>query len=96
MATLARRSIACNVTINGLLPGPFNTDRLIANAQKSAAARGMTFEQVQALQREAHPAKRFGDPSEFGHTAAFLCSVHAGFITGQNIMMDGGKFGGLL
>ena len=96
VATLARRSIACNVTINGLLPGPFNTDRLIANAQKSAAARGMTFEQVQALQREAHPAKRFGDPSEFGHTAAFLCSVHAGFITGQNIMMDGGKFGGLL
>lgn len=96
VAILARRGIARNVTINGLLPGPFKTDRLISNAHKAAAARGTTFEQHQAQQLAAHPAKRFGDPSEFGNTAAFLCSVHAGYITGQNIMMDGGKYGGLL
>lgn len=96
VAALARRSIAHNVTINGLLPGPFNTDRLKTNAMKWAAERNLSFEEVQAQRQKEHPAKRFGDPAEFGHTAAFLCSVHAGFMTGQNLVMDGGQFPGTL
>jgi 3-oxoacyl-[acyl-carrier protein] reductase len=96
VAALARRSIARNVTINGLLPGPFNTDRLKSNTQKWAAERNLSFEQAHAQREREHPARRFGDPAEFGHTAAFLCSVHAGYVTGQNIVMDGGQFPGTL
>ena len=63
---------------------------------KFAAERNISLEEAQAERQKQHPAQRFGEPSEFGHTAAFLCSVHAGYITGQNIVMDGGQYPGTL
>jgi len=84
------------VTINALLPGPFETDRLRATSQKIAEARGQSFEAVHEARKSEVPAKRFGTPEEFGAAAAFLCSAHAGYITGQNIVIDGGAFPGTL
>lgn len=96
VAALARKTVHRNVTINALLPGPFETDRLRATSQKIAAARGESFEAVHEARKNEVPAKRFGMPEEFGAMAAFLCSVHAGYITGQNIVIDGGAFPGTL
>ncbi|MDA0220090.1 MAG: SDR family oxidoreductase [Proteobacteria bacterium] len=93
VAGLSRETVARNVTINGLLPGPFNTDRLKQTMNK----RGQTGEDFEAtMKREAqgNPARRFGEPDEFGAACAFLCSVHAGYITGQNLLMDGGSYKG--
>jgi 3-oxoacyl-[acyl-carrier protein] reductase len=82
------------VTINNLLPGTFDTDRLKSNlaalAKNSSREVGAVTEEIRA----ANPTKRFGHPDEFGATCAFLCSTHAGFITGQNILLDGGIFPG--
>ncbi len=94
VAVLARKSSAQNVTINGLLPGPFETDRLRGTTTKMAAAKGLTFEAVHEMRKKDIPAGRFGTTQEFGATAAFLCSVHAGYITGQNIVIDGGSYPG--
>ena len=80
------------VTINGLLPGPFDTDRLRGNLQVRADAAGKTFEDMYLSAASENPAGRFGTAEEFGKTCAFLCSVHAGYINGQNILMDGGAF----
>lgn len=96
VAALARKTVRRNVTINALLPGPFETDRLRANSQKLAEARGLSFEAVHEARKGENPAHRFGSPEEFGATAAFLCSAHAGYITGQNIIIDGGAFPGTL
>jgi 3-oxoacyl-[acyl-carrier protein] reductase len=96
VSALARRSIARNVTINGLLPGIFDTDRFRSNAKAWAAARNMAYEDVMEQRQQERPAKRLGDPAEFGHMAAFLCSAHAGYITAQNILMDGGAYPGTL
>ena len=96
VAALARKTVRRNVTINALLPGPFETDRLRATSQKIAEARGQSFEAVHEARKNEVPAKRFGTPEEFGAMAAFLCSVHAGYITGQNIVIDGGAFPGTL
>jgi 3-oxoacyl-[acyl-carrier protein] reductase len=85
-----------NVTINGLLPGPFNTDRLRGTAKPDAEKRGLTVDQVLAERAKLNPAGRFGDPEEFGLACAFLCGAKAGFITGQNILLDGGAFPGTL
>jgi 3-oxoacyl-[acyl-carrier protein] reductase len=90
VAVLARKAIEHGVTINNLLPGPFDTDRVRDTAAKAAAASGRTIEEVRAERQAQIPARRYGRPDEFGATAAFLCSVHAGFITGQNIVLDGG------
>ena len=95
VAGLSRETVRHNVTINGLLPGPFNTDRL----RQTMTKRGQDDEDFEAtMKREAqsNPAGRFGEPDEFGAACAFLCSTHAGYITGQNIVMDGGSFGGTL
>jgi 3-oxoacyl-[acyl-carrier protein] reductase len=92
VAALSRRTAARNVTINGILPGPFETDRLRGTTTKLAAARGVSFESVHEARKKEVPAARFGTTTEFGATAAFLCSAHAGFITGQNIVIDGGSF----
>jgi 3-oxoacyl-[acyl-carrier protein] reductase len=95
VAGLSRETVRHNVTINGLLPGPFNTDRLRQTMEK----RGQSDEDLEAtIKRESqsNPAGRFGEPDEFGAACAFLCSVHAGFITGQNLVMDGGSFNGTL
>ncbi|MBO0764918.1 MAG: SDR family oxidoreductase [Hyphomicrobiaceae bacterium] len=96
VAVLARRSARSNVTINGILPGPFATDRLRSVNQKAAEARNIPVATIDAERRAAIPAGRFGTPAEFGAVVAFLCSQHAGFITGQNILIDGGGFPGLL
>ena len=82
------------MTINGLLPGPFDTDRLRGTVKVRAASAGRSFEDEYAAGAKAHPAGRFGTAEEFGMMCAFLCSVHAGFITGQNVLMDGGAFPG--
>ena len=96
VAGLARETVASNVTINGLLPGPFNTDRLKVTFQGVADKTGTTVEQISEQRRQGNPAHRFGDPEEFGATCAFLCSDKAGFLNGQNILLDGGAFPGTL
>jgi 3-oxoacyl-[acyl-carrier protein] reductase len=94
LAGVARSVAQHNVTINFLLPGPFDTDRLRSNNEITAKKQGITLEQAVAQRTAAVPARRFGDPDEFGAACAFLCSAHAGFITGQNLLMDGGIFPG--
>jgi 3-oxoacyl-[acyl-carrier protein] reductase len=93
---LARDVAQHNVTLNNVLPGQFDTDRLLSNHQKMADASGRDLEVVRANARAGIPAKRFGTPPEFGAACAFLCSARAGFITGQNLLLDGGEFKGLL
>jgi 3-oxoacyl-[acyl-carrier protein] reductase len=93
-AGLARKTVGRNVTINGLLPGPFDTDRLRVTMQGAAKASGQSIEAIAEVRRKQNPSGRFGTPEEFGAMCAFLCSVHAGYITGQNILMDGGAYPG--
>ena len=83
-----------NVTINNLLPGAFDTDRLKTTLAGAAAKTGQSIEALAQARKKLAPAQRFGHPDEFGQTCAFLCSQHAGFITGQNILIDGGAFPG--
>ena len=85
-----------NVTINNILPGPFDTDRLKGSTQKLADMQGVSYDEAKKRRQEGLPAGRFGTPDEFGHAAAFLCSAHTGFITGQNLLLDGGSFPGAL
>jgi 3-oxoacyl-[acyl-carrier protein] reductase len=94
VASLARQVARHNVAINNLLPGLFDTDRLRTNIAARARNAGRSFDEQHALQREAGPARRFGTPEEFGAACAFLCSVHAGYIIGQNVLIDGGAFPG--
>ena len=94
VAGLARTTVARNVTINNLLPGPFETERLLATAAASARGSGKSAEDVLAARRAANPARRFGQPAEFGDACAWLCSAQAGFVTGQNLLMDGGAYPG--
>lgn len=96
VAVMARRSAKRNVTINALLPGPFDTDRLKGSTKKMAELQGISYEEAVKQRQAAVPAGRFGTPEEFGAAAAFLCSVHAGFITGQNLLLDGGGFPGTM
>ncbi len=83
-----------NVTINNLLPGAFDTDRLKNTLAGAASKTGQSIEALAEARKKLAPAQRFGHPDEFGQTCAFLCSQHAGFITGQNILIDGGAFPG--
>jgi 3-oxoacyl-[acyl-carrier protein] reductase len=96
VAGLARRTVRANVTINNLLPGPFETDRLRVTNAAAARAQNRSVEEVTRLRMEGNPAGRFGDPAEFGAACAFLCSVPAGYITGQSLLIDGGAFPGIL
>ena len=96
IAVMARRSVSRNVTINGMLPGPFDTDRLRSSSIKMAEQAASTFDEVHKQRMQEVPAKRFGTADEFGAMAAFLCSQHAGYITGQNIVLDGGAYPGTL
>jgi 3-oxoacyl-[acyl-carrier protein] reductase len=94
MAGVARSVAASNVTINNLLPGVFETARQ-QSARRATAQRLKISEEEAARQTLARiPAKRFGTPEEFGQVCAFLCSVHAGYMTGQNVLIDGGTFPG--
>jgi len=94
VAGLSRQVAQHNVTINGLLPGPFDTDRLRGNMEFNAKKLGKTAAELAQQRADANPAKRFGTIDEFGAACAFLASVHAGYITGQNLLMDGGAFPG--
>jgi len=95
VAGLARSDLAAHgVTINNLLPGAFDTDRLKSNYQAAAAKTGDSLEAVTQRRIAAIPARRLGQAAEFGAVCAFLCSRHAGYINGQNILADGGAFPG--
>ncbi len=96
VAGVARTTVRRNVTINGLLPGPFDTDRLNGTFAARAKASGRPAEEIKAEAAAANPAGRFGTAEEFGRACAFLCSAHAGYITGQNLLLDGGAFPGTL
>lgn len=90
---LARQTVRHNVTINNLLPGQFDTDRLRANFAHSAGKDGNAAE-VAERRRQQIPAGRFGTADEFGAACAFLCSAQAGYLTGQNLLIDGGAYPG--
>jgi len=90
VAGVARDVALHNVTINNLLPGPFETDRMVTNTAKRAAAAGKTPQQMRAEAEAQSPAKRWGSAAEFGDACAFLCSAQAGYIVGQNLVVDGG------
>ena len=95
VAGLARSGIAAQgVTINNMLPGAFDTDRLNSNFAAAAGKSGLSVDAVAAQRRKGIPAQRFGTPQEFGALCAFLCSPKAGYITGQNLLVDGGAFTG--
>jgi len=95
VAGLARSTVAQGVTINNLLPGTFDTARLASNFEAAARRQGVSAQELIDKRLASHPAHRFGRPEEFGRTCAYLCSVHAGYINGQNILMDGGSFPGV-
>ena len=94
LAGVARSVAAANVTINFMLPGVFATDRLRTYIETMAKKKGLSAEAALAERVSAVPARRVGQPDEFGVTCAFLCSAQAGYITGQNILIDGGAFPG--
>ena len=94
VAGLSREVAKYNVTINNLLPGSFDTDRLRGTIAARAKTAGKSVEDFVRAASDAVPAGRFGAPAEFGATCAFLCSVHAGYIVGQNILIDGGAYPG--
>ncbi len=95
VAGVARSGLAAKgVTINNLLPGAFDTDRLNTTLQGAATRTGQTLEAVRDARRKAIPVQRFGTPEEFGAICAFLCSQQAGYMTGQNVLADGGAYAG--
>jgi 3-oxoacyl-[acyl-carrier protein] reductase len=94
LAGVARSVAGSNVTINNILPGAFDTDRLRSNIESNAKKRNVSVEDSRKERIAAIPARRLGEPSEFGAACAFLCSAHAGYITGQNLLIDGGVFPG--
>ncbi|MDP7342498.1 MAG: SDR family oxidoreductase [Alphaproteobacteria bacterium] len=94
LAGVAPKVAASNVTINNILPGFFLTDRHNAALKQAMDERGLSRDEAIAERAESVPAKRFGDPAEFGEACAFLCAASAGYITGQNLLIDGGRFPG--
>jgi 3-oxoacyl-[acyl-carrier protein] reductase len=93
-AGLARQTAVRNVTVNNLLPGIFDSDAQHRHIRGMIAGTDKTFEQVFRDRAEANTAKRYGDPAELGAFCAFLCSTHAGYITGQSLLIDGGSYPG--
>jgi 3-oxoacyl-[acyl-carrier protein] reductase len=91
-AGLARQVAKYNVTINGLLPGPFLTDRLRSGIEYEARRQNISFEEMLGKRGATNPTGRVGDPKEFGDACAFLCAASSGFIVGQNLLLDGGAF----
>lgn len=96
VAGLARQVVRHGVTINNLLPGPFDTDRLATTLAAAAKHEGRAVEAVRAEWMARNPAGRFGRPEEFGLFCAFLCGQQASFFTGQNVVLDGGAYPGTL
>jgi 3-oxoacyl-[acyl-carrier protein] reductase len=96
LAGVARQVVHANVTINNLLPGAFDTDRIASFVAAQAERTGRDPGEIRAERERGIPAKRLGDPAEFGAACAFLCSDRAGYITGQSLLIDGGSFPGIL
>jgi 3-oxoacyl-[acyl-carrier protein] reductase len=94
VAGVARKTVAHNVTINNILPGLFDTDRLKSSSVAMAKAQNKPFDETHAARMKTVPAGRFGNPSEFGDACAYLCSQQAGYITGMNFLIDGGAYPG--
>ena len=94
VAGLARKTVAYNVTINNLLPGRMWTDRLRSNAEFNAKQQGKPLDEVKEAMARQIPAGRFGTPEEFGDYCAYLCSARASYVTGQNLLIDGGNYPG--
>ncbi len=94
VAGIARKTVAHNVTINNLLPGAFDTDRIRTTIEAQAKTRGLSIEALRKERMAQCPAGRFGDPAEFGDACAYLCSAQAGYVTGQNFLIDGGSYPG--
>jgi 3-oxoacyl-[acyl-carrier protein] reductase len=95
VAGVARSKLAAQgVTINNLLPGAFDTDRLRGTMSGAAQKTGQPIETIMDARRKNIPAQRFGTSQEFGAICAFLCSQHAGYMTGQNVLADGGAYPG--
>ncbi len=92
VAGLSRQVARHNVTINNLLPGPFDTDRLRATTAAAAAASGRSVEEELAERAKGWPTRRAGAPEEFGQACAFLCAASSGYIVGQNLLLDGGLY----
>jgi 3-oxoacyl-[acyl-carrier protein] reductase len=93
---LSREAIIDNVTLNNLLPERFDTPRQEFMAQRLMREQGIDREAARQQIADTLPARRFGRPEEFGQACAFLCSANAGFMTGQNLQLDGGAYAGLL
>ena len=91
---IARQTVARNVTINNLLPGIFDSDAQRVHIRGMLDETGKSFDDIWRERAAANPAKRYGNPAELGAYCAFLCSNHAGFITGQNLLVDGGSYPG--
>jgi 3-oxoacyl-[acyl-carrier protein] reductase len=96
VAGVARSVAHANVTINNLLPGQFDTDRIASLIATQAKRSSLAEAEVRADRQQRIPAGRFGDPAEFGAACAFLCSAQAGYITGQSLLIDGGAFPGIM
>jgi 3-oxoacyl-[acyl-carrier protein] reductase len=94
VAGIARKTVEHNVTINNLLPGQFDTDRLRKTTESTARTLGKSPEEVAEMRRMAIPARRFGEALEFGQMCAYLCSRQASYYTGQNVLLDGGAYPG--
>ena len=92
LAGVARQVAHAGVTVNNVLPGFFDTDRYWAGVEATAKVQGKSREQFAAERAATVPARRIGDPQELGDACAFLCSARAGYITGQNLLLDGGLF----
>jgi len=96
MKTAAREIAASGVTINAVLPGTHATDRVTQTAQTRAQAEGVSLEAIMEAQKAGNPMRTMRDPGDFGAVVAFLCSQQARFITGENILVDGGAYAGLV
>ncbi len=94
VAGIARKTVAHNVTINNLLPGRFDTDRMRSGVRYNAERQGQEFERLFEAGKRNIPAGRYGDPAEFGEYCAYLCSAQAAYLTGQNLLIDGGAYPG--
>lgn len=94
VAGLARQTVASNVTINNLLPGIFDSDAQREHIAGMLEETGRSFDEVWQARAAANPARRYGRTEEIGAYFAFLCSAHAGYITGQNLLIDGGSYPG--
>jgi len=94
IAGLSRKTVAHNVTINNLLPGVFDTDRLRGTIEAAARQQGVSVEEAARRRVATVPAGRLGNPEEFGQACAYLCSAQASYVTGQNFLIDGGAYPG--